>query len=95
MYPYHNHIKKRIRNGELIGFEIQKSYKNIGECLLLHFCTPPFERPVRPTRFGEYEPILAEWQKKNRTKKFSLPLDNRKDRVYNEKNKEYLSNDVQ
>lgn len=41
MYPYHNTIKKRIKNGELVGYEYVSDYKNIGECLLLHFKTPP------------------------------------------------------
>lgn len=28
MYPYHNTIKKRIRNGELIGYQFVDNYKN-------------------------------------------------------------------
>lgn len=47
MYSYHNTIKKRIKNGELIGYQFVDNYKNIGECLLLFFSTPPFERPIR------------------------------------------------
>lgn len=31
MYPYHNTIKKRIKNGELIGYQFVDNYKNIGE----------------------------------------------------------------
>ena len=27
MYPYHNTIKKRIKNGELIGYEFLENYK--------------------------------------------------------------------
>lgn len=42
-------------------------YKNIGECLLLFFSTPPFERPIRPHKYHEYVDILAEW-KRNREK---------------------------
>lgn len=63
MYPYHNHIKKRIKNGELSGFCYLKNYKNIGECLLLYFNTPPFERPVRPHKYYEYSEILEKWEK--------------------------------
>lgn len=63
VYPYHNEIKKRIRNGELIGFEYVDNYKNIGECLLLLFSTPPFERPIRPHKYHDYDAILAEWKK--------------------------------
>ncbi len=58
MYPYHNLNKKRIKNGELIGYEYVKDYKNIGECLLLHFRTYPFERPVRPHKYHEYVGLL-------------------------------------
>ncbi len=60
MYSYHNTIKKRIKNGELIGFEFVTDYKNIGECLLLYFSTPPFVRPVRPHRYGEYILLLSD-----------------------------------
>jgi len=64
MYPYHNRIKQRIRDGELIGYRYVNDYPRIGKCLLLEFSTPPFVRPVRPERYGEYEPILREWEKK-------------------------------
>ena len=63
MYSYHNTIKKRIRNGELIGYELIDDYKNIGECLLLTFNTPPFERPVRPHKYHEYVDILIDWNR--------------------------------
>ncbi|MCH5300189.1 MAG: hypothetical protein J1E56_02635 [Ruminococcus sp.] len=62
MYPYHNMIKKRIKNGELIGFTYVDDYKNIGECLLLFFNTPPYERPVRPHKYYEYINILENWK---------------------------------
>lgn len=65
MYPYHNTIKKRIRNGELIDYEFVKSYKDIGECLLLYFNSPPFVRPIRPHKYYEYADILAEWDRKD------------------------------
>ena len=63
MYPYHNRIKQRIKKGELAGYVFVKDYKEIGECLLLIFNTPPFERPVRPHKYDEYADILAEWNK--------------------------------
>lgn len=63
VYPYHNLIKKRINNGELIGYEYVNNYKNIGECLLLHFSSPPFERPIRPHKYHEYTEIFANWAK--------------------------------
>ncbi len=64
MYPYHNKIKKRIRNGELIGYEFVPNYKNIGKCLLLYFSTYPFERPIRPHKYHEYTDILDDWNRK-------------------------------
>lgn len=65
MYPYHNLIKKRIKNGELVDFEYVENYKNIGKCLLLHFKTPPFERPIRPHKYFEYEQLLEKRKTKN------------------------------
>lgn len=58
MYPYHNRIKQRIKNGELIDryFGIRK---NIGECLILVFNTEPRERPIRPHKYDEYMGILG------------------------------------
>lgn len=58
MYPYHNKIKQRITNGELVGYEFVEKYKNISPCLLLHFNTEPRIRPVREHRFVEYKQIL-------------------------------------
>ena len=63
MYSYHNTIKKRIKNGELIGFDYVEDYKDIGHCLLLHFSTPPFERPIRPQKYYMYQDILGNWSK--------------------------------
>ncbi len=63
MYSYHNTIKKRIKNGELIGFDYIENYKNVGRCLLLYFCTPPFERPIRPHKYYIYQEILDNWSK--------------------------------
>lgn len=63
MYSYHNTIKKRIRNGEMTNYKFVKDYKNIGECLLLIFNTPPFERSIRPHKYHEYADILARWNK--------------------------------
>ena len=62
MYPYHNRIKQRIKNGELIGWKKVKDYTKIGECIVLHFSTAPFTRPIRPQRYSEYEAILKEHQ---------------------------------
>ena len=58
MYPYHNKIKQRIKNGELVNYEFVEKYKNISPCLLLHFATEPYIKPIREHRFEEYKIIL-------------------------------------
>lgn len=58
MYPYHNKIKQRIRQGELIYYEYVDRYKDIAPCLLLHFSTEPTIRPIRQHRFTEYEQLF-------------------------------------
>ena len=58
MYPYHNKIKQRIRNNELIDYKYVESYKKIKPCLLLYFDTEPRIRPIREHRFKEYEIFL-------------------------------------
>jgi len=58
MYPYHNKIKQRIKNGELTNFEFVEKYKNISPCLLLYFSTEPFIKPIREHRFEEYRLLL-------------------------------------
>ena len=55
MYPYHNQIKKRITNKELVRYEYVEKYKTISPCLVLHFSTDPKIRPIREHRFEEYE----------------------------------------
>jgi len=58
MYPYHNKIKQRIKNNELVRYEFVDHYKNISPCLLLYFNTEPYVRPVREHRFREYRLLL-------------------------------------
>ena len=58
MYPYHNKIKQRINNKELIDYEYVDVYKNISPCLLLYFDTEPKVRLIREHRFKEYENLL-------------------------------------
>ena len=65
MYPYHNRIKQRINNGELIGYEFVENYLKIGECLLLKFKTYPFIRPIRPHKFAEYIDIISKHFERN------------------------------
>ncbi len=58
MYPYHNKIKQRIKNNELVRYEYVEKYNSISPCLLLHFSTEHKIRPIREHRFKEYEIIL-------------------------------------
>ncbi|WP_320814820.1 hypothetical protein [Flavobacterium sp.] len=58
MYPYHNKIKQRIQNNEMLHYEYLDIYKNIAPCLLLHFSTEPKTRPIREHRFEEYEELF-------------------------------------
>jgi hypothetical protein len=60
MYPYHNKIKQRIYNKELLHYEYVDAYKKIKPCLLLYFDTEPKLRPIREHRFKEYEILLNE-----------------------------------
>ena len=60
MYPYHNKIRQRIKNKELISYEFVEKYKSISPCLLLYFETEPKLRPIREHRFEEYEEIFNE-----------------------------------
>lgn len=41
MYPYHNRIQQRIKNGELTDYYFTKNYPNIGKALVLVFSTEP------------------------------------------------------
>lgn len=63
MYPYHNKIKQRIRNQELVKYEYVTRYKNISPCLLLYFNTEPKIRPIREHRFEQYEKLLSTYNK--------------------------------
>lgn len=49
MYNYHNTIKKRIKDGELIDFYISNNYPNIGEAIGLVFSTSPAFVPLENT----------------------------------------------
>lgn len=62
MYPYHNKIKQRIKNNELIRYEFVDHYKNISPCLLLYFKTEPYIKPIREHRFAEYRLLLNIWE---------------------------------
>ncbi len=63
MYPYHNKIKQRIKNGELEGYYFTDNYPRIGRALVLEFSTLPVRRPIRPYRWPEYLPLLLQCEK--------------------------------
>jgi len=63
MYPYHNKIKQRIKNGEFVGYEYVESYNKISPCLLLFFDTEPKIRPIREHRFSEYDLLFESMSK--------------------------------
>lgn len=54
-YNYHGRIKQRIDQKELVRYEFVDKYKDISPCLLLHFSTEPYVRPVREHAFEKYE----------------------------------------
>ena len=58
MYSYHNRIKQRIRNGELVSHYKADNYPGIGLALVLVFNTPPFLRPIRPHKWDEYKEVI-------------------------------------
>ena len=60
MYPYHNKIKQRIKNGELETYYFSEGYPKIGECLVLVFKTEPILRPIRPHKYHEYVNLLGD-----------------------------------
>ena len=65
MYPYHNRIKQRINNNELMGYEYVEKYKTISPCLILQFYTEPKIRPIREHRFKEYEKLFESFSTQN------------------------------
>ena len=67
MYPCHNHTKQRIRNGELIGYELRSDYPGSGECLVQTIDTMPALCPIRLHRYGEYADVIAELNAKGAT----------------------------
>lgn len=62
MYPYHNRIKQRIRNGELVGIEPSKSEEY---AFVFVFSTPPHTRPIRHHSVCRYEKELGKFIQKN------------------------------
>ena len=57
MYPYHNRIRQRINNGELVG--ILESDKEEFAFVLV-FKTYPFTRPIRHHAVVKYLDLIGE-----------------------------------
>lgn len=55
MYPYHNRIRQRINNGELIGIEPSEKEEF---AFVLVFNTFPFTRPIRHHAAYKYLDLL-------------------------------------
>lgn len=58
MYPYHNRIKQRIKNGELI--KVRKIKDEVFAFVFI-FKTYPYERPIRHTSVWRYADVLKEF----------------------------------
>lgn len=56
-YCYHNRIRQRINNGELIGIEPSNKAEF---AFILVFNTYPFTRPVRWHSVGKYLDLIGE-----------------------------------
>ena len=55
MYPYHNVIKKRIKNGELIAI---KKIKDESFAFVFIFSCYPYTRPIRHTSVDKYKDVV-------------------------------------
>ena len=61
MYPYHNLILKRIKNGELLWIEkVNGKFSYI-----FYFKTYPYSRPIRAHAEYRYKDIIKKYEKKN------------------------------
>lgn len=61
MYPYHNIIKKRIKNGELIKIEKSKDSRFAFNFI---FSTPPYVKPIRHHSVYRYIDVLNKYNLK-------------------------------
>ena len=63
MYPYHNRIRQRIKNGEFVGIQ---PTDNEDFAFILLFSTFPYTRPIRHRAVSKYLDLIGElkWQKK-------------------------------
>lgn len=57
-YNYHMQIKKRLREGKLIKFELVEKWKDISPALVLYFNDKKI-MPVREEYFNEYLDLIS------------------------------------
>lgn len=61
-FNYHAIVKKRILQGDLVGYEFMEEYNGISPALVLYFKhSPPM--PIRDYRWEEYIPLLEKLNK--------------------------------
>ncbi|MBE6124640.1 MAG: hypothetical protein E7184_03845 [Erysipelotrichaceae bacterium] len=61
-YSYHNNIKKKIKEGKLIGYEYVEEYHNIKPALLLYFENGTIY-PIRESSWYLYYSLLNKSRK--------------------------------
>ena len=64
MFQYHETLKERIENNELIGYEFIENYLNGSPRLLLYFESEPKIRPVLKHKIKEYRRMLEKIETK-------------------------------
>ena len=62
MYPYHNKIKQRIKNRELVRYEYVDRYKKISPCYILNFITKNKIRQIRENSYLDYEKLNTNYK---------------------------------
>ncbi len=58
-FNYHAKVKRLIKEGKAIGYDILNSYHNISPCLLIYFENEK-AIPIRQAHFDEYLKLLHE-----------------------------------
>ena len=64
-YSYHNIIKRKIKEGKLIGYEYKEKYKNISPVLILYFDDNSMY-PIREYVWYKYQNDIEELNMKNK-----------------------------
>ena len=59
-FSYHATVKKMIKNGELVGYEIVEDHNGISPALVLFFKSH-IPMPIREYRWGEYFDLIEKY----------------------------------